>query len=175
MLKELKRCLLEIIDYLNSAALIIGWFILIISIIPMIIVGLTNAFFGDTIKASVVIGTSEFPKLTPGDIIFILKTKNLDVGDIGCYIIPSDKCSPNLYIARKGEGVCHDVVNKEVTKREVYYEFKGCANPTKDPCKIPDDFVEGKVIFRIPLIGIGVVPLQIFFKVLIHLMMGGYI
>ena len=142
--KELKRLLDEV-------AFSVGWFIMIISIIPMLIVHGTNVFFGDVVEASVVVGMSEFPKLMPGDLIFILKTKNLEVGDIGCYIIPSDKCSLNPYVAGKGDRICHDVVNKEVTKRVTYYEFKGYANKIKDPCKIPDDFVVGKIVFKIPV------------------------
>ena len=162
------------LDTLDSIARGLGWFVLLVSVIPFLFINIFN-IFAINYKATVALGVSELPKIPPGSIIVIQKTEYLKKGDIGCYIIPSDSCSPNPAIARKGDVVCHDVIDVEVRGREIYYKFKGANNPEPDPCLINKRYVVGKVVAVIPYAGIGVIPWEIYVRLLFHIASGGYL
>jgi len=79
-----------------------------------------------------------------GDAVAIGDKNNITVGDVIVFINPS------------GKQIIHRVVNITVIDGEKYYSTKGDANPTQlyYEIEIPEERVIGKVVARIPFIGI---------------------
>ncbi len=85
-----------------------------------------------------------FPNgINVGDIIIVKGDVNYSIGDVAVYISPL------------GLPIVHRIINKTCNK-ECYYTFKGdnSLNPLPWERKVPQNKVVGKVIFRIPYLGL---------------------
>ncbi len=86
-----------------------------------------------------------FPNgINVGDIIIVKGTKNYSIGDVAVYVSPL------------GVPIVHRIINITCTEEKCYYTFKGDNSPFPLPWerKIPQERVVGKVIFRIPYLGL---------------------
>lgn len=90
------------------------------------------------------------PTLHVGDIIIVqwidpeqIKAATYPEGDIIVFRRPQ----------AGDEMIVHRAVEKKVIDGKIFFETKGDGNPSPDPSLIPEDYVVGKVILRIPWIG----------------------
>ena len=107
------------------------------------------------IKPYVIISGSMRPILDVGDIVFIGKTdfNEVHVSDIIAY-----------YDGK--QIIVHRVVDIEVDGQEIALKLKGDANEDADPISVTENLFLGKVVFKIPKIGLIPIYLVNLFKTL---------
>ncbi len=97
----------------------------------------------------------EFPfevGFNKGDALIIGSAKEIEVGDVIVYV------NPNLRYA-----IIHRVI--EVTENG--YVTKGDRNPAQDPWLVKEEWVKGKAVFLMPLVGwIRVLPTDLIYTVI---------
>lgn len=129
-----------------STIFLVILFLFVVVMFMMRIMGKTPSLFGYRVYY-VATGSME-PTLNIGDVVMIKKTpaKEIHKGDIITFKSTDDA----LY----GKPVTHRVVEEpEVKKGIYYYQTKGDADgATLDPV-VAYNFVEGKYMFKIPLLG----------------------
>jgi signal peptidase I len=137
-----------------------------IIVIGLIIGGFVGTYFitcllwnTDT-PLTVVDGTSMIPTLSEGDLIFVQKPRNL--GDIqnGSHSLKTGDILI-FYSSNLGFLVIHRVIDKKFESGKWYFNTQGDNDPTPDNADIygfgggylPEDYVKGIMIGRIPWIG----------------------
>ncbi|MEM3526576.1 MAG: hypothetical protein QXV37_04095, partial [Candidatus Jordarchaeaceae archaeon] len=49
--------------------------------------------------------------------------------------------------------IVHRAIGRKIINDKIFFETKGDGNPSSDPSMVPEDYVIGKVILRIPWLG----------------------
>lgn len=84
---------------------------------------------------------SMIPNLYPGDLVFAIQAKALNIGDIIIY-------QANCYALPK-----RDIIHRVIRFENEKIITKGDNNNVEDPCPVEKSQIKGKVIFKIPLLG----------------------
>ncbi len=115
-------------------------------------------------KLLVVQSGSMQPAIKAGSLIVIKPSEKYEKNDIISF-----KAQPGADINNPKAVVTHRIYEVAEEKGITYYTTKGDANKSPDVEKVPKDFVLGKVIFNVPLLGypIGFAKTQTGFIVLI--------
>lgn len=115
----------------------------------LVIILMVIAFFealkvvtGTSVPLAVVEGNSMYPTLHDGDVVLLVgaKPSDLKVGDIIVY-------------KSGGKYIIHKIISIEIRNGKYYFITQGENNPLPDR-PVPEDSVVGRVVFRIPLIGV---------------------
>ena len=97
-------------------------------------------------RLTVVTSGSMTPTLNVGDVVLVVPTQDLQNGTIAVYI------GERSLVIHRVIGVMQDNGTK-------FYVFKGDANNVADPNPIPQKYVVGKMMFKVPLVGLPVILL----------------
>lgn len=120
-------------------------YILLLSIFLMI-VGLVFASSNTgpfNIRTLSVQSSSMEPSIHKGSLIIVTHSDTYNVGDV---ITVSEPSNPKVNLT-------HRITRIELQDDKTYYVTKGDANETEDLEERPAEYVEGKTIFSIPLLG----------------------
>ncbi len=97
-------------------------------------------------RLTVVTSGSMTPTLNVGDVVLVVPAHELQKGTIAVYI------GERSLVIHRVVGIVHDNGTK-------FYVFKGDANNDADPDPIPQKYIVGKMMFRVPLVGLPVILL----------------
>ncbi len=105
-----------------------------------------------------------------GDLLTVTgaNTSTLDVGDVIVYNLKNSESidCDRFEKALKEQGidkVVHRIIRKFTENGEIYFMTKGDHNFQMDPCRIQNKEIEGKAIFKLPLVGyLKLIPAKIF-------------
>lgn len=112
--------------------------------------------------------------IPPGSLMIAEAASNVSVGDVACYEIGEITCSPNQAVTKVGDVVCHQVISVDGNM----VQFQGTnklANPKPDPCRIPLENLEGKMVISIPWIGSHLMSLGAYSSMMTNVIKGGYV
>lgn len=132
---------------------ILAWIILIFIVFYIIFMIIQKMIWKDETpnfmgyKNFIVLTGSMEPALNRGDIIIVKETKNIQKDDIISYKVQNTV-------------VTHRVVKIKKENNKQYYITKGDANSGLDNEVINASNIEGKYLFKIPLIGYGILFFQ---------------
>jgi signal peptidase len=135
--------------------------LLLIATFPLYTWGIARIILHNPYPIQVVEGNSMSPTLNIGDLILIenINPKNITNGTIISFYSPI------------GGVYTHRVIGIEVMSDKYYFRTKGDALDSPDSWLIPENYVIGRVIARIPLIGylilIPKIYLALFFIIII--------
>lgn len=117
----------------------------LIAISPLYTWEIAKILLHNPYPIQVVEGNSMAPTLNVGDVIFI---ENINLEDVNNGTIIS-------FLSPIGDGriYTHRVIGVEVINNKYYFRTKGDALDSPDSWLIPENYVIGKVVARIPLIG----------------------
>ena len=86
-----------------------------------------------------------------GDALILMNTNKVAIGDVILYINPDLK---------------YPIIHRVVNITDEGYVLKGDRNPAQDPWIIKEEWLRGKAILRIPLLGwIRVIPTELFYRI----------
>ncbi len=85
-----------------------------------------------------VVSESMEPVLHRGDLVFVIKPNDLEVGDIVIY---------------QKQGSQFTIIHRIIEKKEDGYIIKGDNNPSPDAGIVKHQQINGKVLFAVPLLG----------------------